>query len=462
MISLIVLSGGMIFSEAYAESYYADTVLSNTTIPLGSNVVYGGATLYIEGEVNVEGNLEIREGFLSIKKDSTLKILPTGFVEIHENQKTFVNFPGTILIEPDGSFVNRGNYYGNGYTDNYGQFLNVGYLSTDHTFRNFGIINNDGEFTILSNGKLVNRDDATFYNQQDATFVNEGKFYNHNGNPQIQNNGQMSFSGIEQLNEGIIMNFHGLTFSQAFTNNGDILKGCDGFSSGASLIDGKSIIDVCTSSFDVPYAEFNEDDTRYLGENNILFRLFDPITNFKTAYNVSYNLLLSGPSEEIIYEIPFATNSEGGDLFAVDLNSPGLHSLIIRILALDSTEIEPAEFFFEFDVADQHENPNEEEFTPKQSDPEPEKEVVIPDWLRGIAGFWCQDRIDDASFLEAIQFLIHRGIISVPIDSIDSSGSQEIPAWIKHAACGWAADSIPDSDFAEAIVYLIQTRMILI
>ena len=37
----------------------------------------------------------------------------------------------------------------------------------------------------------------------------------------------------------------------------------------------------------------------------------------------------------------------------------------------------------------------------------------IPTWIKGIAGFWAEDEITDAEFIEALDFLIESGIIKV-------------------------------------------------
>ena len=38
---------------------------------------------------------------------------------------------------------------------------------------------------------------------------------------------------------------------------------------------------------------------------------------------------------------------------------------------------------------------------------------TIPVWIKGVAGFWAEDRITDSEFVEALKFLIESGIIQV-------------------------------------------------
>ena len=39
----------------------------------------------------------------------------------------------------------------------------------------------------------------------------------------------------------------------------------------------------------------------------------------------------------------------------------------------------------------------------------------IPSWVKGIAGFWVEDKITDREFGEGLSFLIDNGIIKVPL-----------------------------------------------
>jgi len=39
---------------------------------------------------------------------------------------------------------------------------------------------------------------------------------------------------------------------------------------------------------------------------------------------------------------------------------------------------------------------------------------VVPDWFRGVAGFWADEQITTAEFVEGIEFLIEEEIVQVP------------------------------------------------
>jgi len=87
-------------------------------------------------------------------------------------------------------------------------------------------------------------------------------------------------------------------------------------------------------------------------------------------------------------------------------------------------------------------------------------DVLIPSWIKDVAGFWCGDEIDDSSFIEAIQYLINNDVIIVPAAASSGSGTQEIPNWIKSNACWWPQNLISDEDFAGGLQYLITEGII--
>jgi len=86
--------------------------------------------------------------------------------------------------------------------------------------------------------------------------------------------------------------------------------------------------------------------------------------------------------------------------------------------------------------------------------------LLIPDWIKDVAAFWCDDKIDDASFIEGIQYLIENGIIIVQATASGSGSTQEIPSWVKNNACWWSQGLIADVDFASGLKYLIEIGVI--
>ncbi len=86
--------------------------------------------------------------------------------------------------------------------------------------------------------------------------------------------------------------------------------------------------------------------------------------------------------------------------------------------------------------------------------------IEIPTWIQNVAAFWCEDKIDDASFIEGIQYLIDNDIIMVSGTSSAYGGSQSIPSWVKNNACWWSQGLITDEDFAGGLEYLISVGIL--
>jgi len=82
-------------------------------------------------------------------------------------------------------------------------------------------------------------------------------------------------------------------------------------------------------------------------------------------------------------------------------------------------------------------------------------DVEIPSWVKDVAGFWCGSEIDNASFIEAIQYLINNDVIMIPATASSGSGAQEIPNWIKNNVCYWSQGLITNSVFASGLHYFI-------
>ena len=85
--------------------------------------------------------------------------------------------------------------------------------------------------------------------------------------------------------------------------------------------------------------------------------------------------------------------------------------------------------------------------------------ILIPDWIKDVAGFWHAGDINDASFLEGISYLIQNNIIVIP-STESGSGGGEVPEWVKNTAGWWADGTIDDETFVNAITYLIQQGLI--
>jgi len=86
--------------------------------------------------------------------------------------------------------------------------------------------------------------------------------------------------------------------------------------------------------------------------------------------------------------------------------------------------------------------------------------VLIPSWVKNVASFWCNNEIDDASYIEAVEFLVDDGVILVHATQSVRTGSDDIPSWIKNNACWWSHGLISDDEFATGIQYMIHDGII--
>ena len=86
--------------------------------------------------------------------------------------------------------------------------------------------------------------------------------------------------------------------------------------------------------------------------------------------------------------------------------------------------------------------------------------ILIPDWVKEVAGFWNAGGINDDSFLGAIEYLIDNDVIVIPPTDAGYGSSGAVPEWVKNTAGWWADGSIDDETFVNAIQYLIQQGLI--
>ena len=84
----------------------------------------------------------------------------------------------------------------------------------------------------------------------------------------------------------------------------------------------------------------------------------------------------------------------------------------------------------------------------------------IPQWVKLNAEWWSTGQISDNEFLEGIDFLFEKQIISVPSRDVVSESQWEIPQWMKISAKWWSEDKISDDDFLNIIENLVMRKII--
>jgi len=84
----------------------------------------------------------------------------------------------------------------------------------------------------------------------------------------------------------------------------------------------------------------------------------------------------------------------------------------------------------------------------------------IPEWIKNNAGWWSKDKIDDEAFVQSLEFLIDKEIITISYQESQSPSSESIPDWIKNNAGWWSNGVIGDKEFLEGIKFLVQVGII--
>ncbi len=122
------------------------------------------------------------------------------------------------------------------------------------------------------------------------------------------------------------------------------------------------------------------------------------------------------------------------------------------------------------------------------------QESKVPSWIKITAQWWGEEKISDQEFIDSLQYLLEKEILSIPapeasIDSVcgvgatfdEQTGDCEIPdeedstgvfpdtvskhqnivtSWIKVTALWWGQSKISDQDFIDAITYLAENRIL--
>ena len=90
------------------------------------------------------------------------------------------------------------------------------------------------------------------------------------------------------------------------------------------------------------------------------------------------------------------------------------------------------------------------------------KTVLIPDWIRNDTVSWLDGRISDSEFLEGIDYLLEKQILTVPERKIIEESQRYIPSWVKISAGWWHEEKISDDGFTHLLENLIKRKIIMI
>ncbi|MDE1830417.1 MAG: NHL repeat-containing protein, partial [Thaumarchaeota archaeon] len=86
--------------------------------------------------------------------------------------------------------------------------------------------------------------------------------------------------------------------------------------------------------------------------------------------------------------------------------------------------------------------------------------VYIPVWIRSVASWWHDGKVDDANFLSGIQYMIDHKIIKIPQTTSAKKAAQFIPSWVKNEVGWWSEGQLPDKEIVKSLQYLISQGII--
>ena len=87
---------------------------------------------------------------------------------------------------------------------------------------------------------------------------------------------------------------------------------------------------------------------------------------------------------------------------------------------------------------------------------------LVPAWVKLNADWWSTNQISDSEFLEGINFLFEKEIISVPSRDVINESQWHIPQWVKVSSGWWYEDKITDDEFLNIITNLVERKIIVV
>jgi hypothetical protein len=86
----------------------------------------------------------------------------------------------------------------------------------------------------------------------------------------------------------------------------------------------------------------------------------------------------------------------------------------------------------------------------------------IPQWVKLNGEWWITNQISDSEFLEGVDFLIEKQIISFPNRDVTLETEWNIPSWVKITVKWWHEEKISDDDFLNLVENLVTRNIIVI
>jgi len=98
--------------------------------------------------------------------------------------------------------------------------------------------------------------------------------------------------------------------------------------------------------------------------------------------------------------------------------------------------------------------------TEKPAGFEKKLEIVIPDWVKPIAKWWAEKKLNDDEFVLVLSYMIEKRMIIIPLTENIENSEEKIPEWIKNSVGWWANNQTSDEEFVSEMQYLIENGFI--
>ncbi|MEO9307745.1 MAG: hypothetical protein ABI342_05470 [Nitrososphaera sp.] len=212
-------------------------------------------------------------------------------------------------------------------------------------------------------------------------------------------------------------------------------------------------------------------------QNKLNISFYDSFTENQVNGDVHYDIQLLDKDQSVLWSKNDAVAQNGVDTQTINLPSNGIYSITVKVNSIvsngvpDTTRIGLGRgnvvipsTVTESDSLTQttttSDNQTQSTTSDNQTQTSNDTGIVIPKWIKNTADWWSTDKIDDQTFISAIQYLVKNGIIHLPPTTAANTQSSVIPSWVKKNAGFWAAGQIDDKTFASGIQYLISIGII--
>ena len=188
-------------------------------------------------------------------------------------------------------------------------------------------------------------------------------------------------------------------------------------------------------------------------ESKIKVDFLNPVTK-NIQEHIDYTITITKEGDQVFGPTSLIHTSPGTITIPILFQSEGIYTMSFTVEGI-LFQIIPTEIVsFDIPVGDAA-------LEPVPPPPPEAVDAVVPVWIKSNAGWWAGGQLDDATFVQGLEYLIQNGILVVPVAPADGdapgggSALPTIPPWVKTTAGWWAEDQIDDTTFVAALQFLI-------